>query len=68
MVVELGPTFGGMSSTHMSFTLQQQAQGQHSKINKEGTRSGGILQLLLKSVRDFTTHYPFHNTPLTLIE
>jgi hypothetical protein len=77
MVVELGPTFGGMSSTHMSFTLQQQAQGQHydetkhSKINKEGTRRGGrggILQLLLKSVRDFTTHYPFHNTPLTLIE
>lgn len=64
MVIELGPTFGGMSSTRMGFTLQQQAQGQHyhetkhSKINKEGTRRGGILQLLLKSARDFTPIIP----------
>jgi membrane protein YqaA with SNARE-associated domain len=62
-VVELGPTFGGMSTTHMGFTLQQQAQGKHyhetkhRKINK-GIRRGGILQLLLKSASHFTPIIP----------
>jgi hypothetical protein len=49
----------------LAFTLQQQAQGEHYhetktlvKSTKGTRRRGGILQLLLKSVRDFTPIIP----------